>query len=95
MTEKIFKPKDVLDLFEIKTITKQSLLNYEEKGEIPKAHRDQKTKISKRYWTTDQLPEIGAKFGFKKLLNHQKSSPPTHKKVEVSRLLSLIHLEEH
>ena len=47
MTEKIFKPKDVLDLFEIKTITKQSLLNYEEKGEIPKAHRDQKTKIAK------------------------------------------------
>lgn len=66
MIDKQFKPKDVLDLFEIKSITKQSLINYEEKGEIPKAHRDQKTKIATRYWTTDQLPEIGAKFGFLK-----------------------------
>ena len=66
MTDKHFKPKEVLDLFEIKSITKQSLVNYEERGEIPKAHRDQKTKIASRYWTTDQLPEIGAKFGFLK-----------------------------
>lgn len=66
MIDKHFKPKDVLDLFEIKSITKQSLINYEEKGEIPKAGRETKSKIPTRYWTTDQLPEIGAKFGFLK-----------------------------
>lgn len=65
MTEKHYKPKDILDLFEMKQ-TKQSLLNHEEKGEIPKASRDTRTKIPARYWTSDQLPEIGEKFGFLK-----------------------------
>ena len=66
MIDKHFKPKDVLNLFEIKQITKQSLINYEEKGDIPKASRETTTKIATRYWTTDQLPAIGEKFGFLK-----------------------------
>lgn len=66
MVDKHFKPKDVLDIFDIKNITKQSLLNYENSGEIPKANRDTKTKIPARFWTSDQLPTIGEKFGFLK-----------------------------
>lgn len=41
-----------------------SVLNAEERGEIPKANRIQRGKTSVRQWTTKQLPAIGKKFGF-------------------------------
>lgn len=63
--EKIYKPKDILDLFEVKNISKQSLLNYENNNELPKAHR-LNSKIPTRYWETSQLPEIGEKLGYLK-----------------------------
>ena len=42
----------------------RSLSAAEEKGEIPKAERVTRGSIQARQWTTEQLPEIGKKFGF-------------------------------
>lgn len=46
--------------------SKQTLFNAEERGEIPKAKRVPRGsgKVEERRWSTDQLPEIGKKFGF-------------------------------
>lgn len=46
--------------------SKQTLFNAEERGEIPKALRIPRGsgKVEERRWSTDQLPEIGKKFGF-------------------------------
>lgn len=42
------------------------LQNDEERGLVPKAHREQRGKVSARYWTTEQLPELGERYGFMK-----------------------------
>jgi chromosome partitioning protein len=42
----------------------QTLFNAEERGEIPKATRNPRGKIQVRFWKTEQLPAIGARFGF-------------------------------
>ena len=44
--------------------SRQTLLNSEEKGEIPKAGRINRGRTKVRVWKTCQLPEIGKKFGF-------------------------------
>lgn len=44
--------------------SRQTLLNAEERGEIPKAERISRGSISVRQWHTSQLPDIGSKFGF-------------------------------
>jgi len=45
-------------------ISKQTLLNAEERGEIPKAQRIVRGKVKVRAWKLDQLPDIGKKYGF-------------------------------
>ena len=44
--------------------SQQVLANAESRGEIPKATRIARGKKEIRKWTTEQLPEIGKKFGF-------------------------------
>lgn len=44
----------------------QTLYNAEERGEIPKAEREARGKVSTRVWGLDQLPYIGNKYGFLK-----------------------------
>ena len=52
--------------------SKQTLLNAEERGEIPKAKRLARGKIRIRQWEINQLPSIGEKFGFLKKNSNQK-----------------------
>lgn len=51
------------------SITKTGFLKQESTGVIPTAHKENGT----RYWTIDQLPEIGERYGF---LDHAKFKKP-------------------
>lgn len=66
MQEKVFTSNLIRKIYKIDEIYKsiKTLYNAEERGEIPKAARVARGKIMVRSWTEDQLPEIGAKFGF-------------------------------
>jgi chromosome partitioning protein len=68
MENDLYSSNDVQKIFRIgeKYKSPVSLLNAEERGEIPKASRQQRGKIAVRQWTPGQLPEIGRKFGFLK-----------------------------
>jgi chromosome partitioning protein len=44
--------------------SRQTLLNAEERGEIPKAERIPRGSIQVRQWKLSQLPDIGARYGF-------------------------------
>lgn len=44
--------------------SRQTLFNAEERGEIPKADRIPRGSTSVRQWRLEQLPEIGARYGF-------------------------------
>jgi len=46
--------------------SRHTLMLAEEKGDIPKAFREQRGTIRARLWSIDQLPVIGEKFGFLK-----------------------------
>lgn len=45
-------------------VSKQTILNAEERGELPKAERIARGKVKVRAWTLNQLPAIGEKYGF-------------------------------
>ena len=62
---------NVLKMFRMEK-TKQTLLNLEEKGLIPKAHRIPRGKIETRMWDLSQLPLIGEKYGFMKKPNGRR-----------------------
>lgn len=53
-------------------ISQQTLLNAEERGEIPTAHRVPRGNTQVRQWNLEQLPYIGEKFGFLKKPSSQK-----------------------
>jgi chromosome partitioning protein len=44
--------------------SRQTLLNAESRKEIPEARREKRGNTEVRVWSTNQLPEIGKKFGF-------------------------------
>jgi len=58
-----FSASKVIKMFQIPN-TKQTLLNAEERGDIPTASRIQRGKVSYRAWALEQLPFIGEKMGF-------------------------------
>jgi chromosome partitioning protein len=60
-----FTANQVAKIFQIES-TKQTLLNAEERGDIPTAARVQRGKTSYRVWELNQLPFIGEKMGFLK-----------------------------
>jgi chromosome partitioning protein len=59
----VYSANHVMRAFQIDT-TKQTLLNNEERGEIPVASRIQRGKTHYRAWALEQLPLIGEKMGF-------------------------------
>lgn len=64
---------DLRKLFKLNNkISQQTLLNAEEKGEIPKAQRVPRGNTQVRQWSFEQLPFIGEKFGFLKKPSSQK-----------------------
>ena len=64
--EKIYwTSTDIRKLYRLKDkISPQTLLNAEEKGIIPKANRISRGKVEVRQWHIEQMPIIGAEFGF-------------------------------
>lgn len=65
---------DIRKLFKMDSRHKsiQTLYNAEDRGDIPKPDRENRGKVSTRYWTLSQLPEIGKKFGFLNAPEKQK-----------------------
>ena len=61
-----YSSKDLHHLFRLEERFKsqQVLANAESRGEIPKARRIARGKKEVRKWATEQLPEIGKRFGF-------------------------------
>jgi chromosome partitioning protein len=57
---------------EMRGRSRQTLLNAEERGEIPKAARVQRGRYTIRQWETGQLPAIGSRFGFLKKSDSQQ-----------------------
>ena len=55
-------------LFKIKDASKAPIIYAEEKGEIPKAERSYRGNIKVRQWQSHQLPLIGARFPFLKII---------------------------
>lgn len=53
-------------LFRMEIKSRHTLIQAEDKGEIPMADREQRGSTSVRYWSLEHLPEIGAKYGFLK-----------------------------
>ena len=73
MEKKLWTSTDIRKLFRLKDkISSQTLLNAEEKGNIPKAQRIARGKVEVRQWHIEQLPEIGSRFGFLKKPDKQK-----------------------
>lgn len=67
MEKNLWTSSELHNLFLLEgRISRQTLLNSEERGEIPKAERVPRGKIQVRQWKQEQLPEIGEKFGFLK-----------------------------
>lgn len=51
-------------LFKMEIKSRHTLIMAEDRGEIPKALRELRGSTSVRVWSIEQLPEIGAKYGF-------------------------------
>lgn len=65
MTKQGWTSSDIIKLFKMNDrISKQTLLNAEARHEIPTAERISRGSVSARQWKIDQLPKIGALFGF-------------------------------
>lgn len=65
---------DIRKLFrmELRYKSVQTLYNAEDRKEIPVAQREARGKVQTRFWTLDQLPSIGQKYGFLKSPKEQK-----------------------
>lgn len=67
MEKFLWSTTDIRKLYKLDgRISQQTLLNSEERGEIPKAERMARGKIQIRQWKLEQVPIIGEKFGFLK-----------------------------
>ncbi|MEO5970348.1 MAG: ParA family protein [Bdellovibrionia bacterium] len=65
MREENYTVKDIQKLYRLdERLSRSTLLNAESRGEIPAARRETRGKTEVRMWSTDQLPQIGKKFGF-------------------------------
>lgn len=51
-------------LYRMEIKSRHTLIQAEDRGEIPKASREQRGSTSVRVWSLEQLPDIGAKYGF-------------------------------
>ena len=57
---------DLIKLYRLSSASKSPIIYAEKKEDIPKSFSSKRGSISVRKWRTDQLPEIGKKFGFLK-----------------------------
>jgi chromosome partitioning protein len=65
MEKLLWSTTDIRKLYRLdEKISRQTLLNAEERGDIPKAARHSRGSIQIRKWELEQLPGIGARFGF-------------------------------
>ena len=66
MEKTYWTSSDIQKLFRLdeRIKSRQTLFNAEERGEIPTASRAARGKQQVRHWNSEQLPEIGLKFGF-------------------------------
>jgi len=71
LIEKTFSAAQISKMYKLES-SKQTMLNAEERGIIPKAHRIQRGKTAYRAWSSEQLPEIGQAMGYLK-----RPIPPT------------------
>lgn len=65
-TEKKWTNSELQKLFRMEIKSRHTLIQAEDRGEIPKASREQRGSTSVRCWSLDQLPKIGEKYGFLK-----------------------------
>lgn len=73
MEKQFWTSSELQNLFFLnEKISRQTLLNAEERGEIPKAERIPRGKVQVRQWKLEQIPEIGIRFGFLKKPQKQK-----------------------
>lgn len=64
-TKEHFSSNEIVNLFRFgERQTKQALIHADNVGTIPKATRTFRGKVPVRLWSVDQLPAIGAKYGF-------------------------------
>ena len=73
MEKTYWTSSDIHKLFRLgeRVKSRQTLLNAEERGEIPKAERIPRGSIQVRQWRLEQLPEIGERYGFLKKPKNQ------------------------
>src|SRR5689334_18493784 len=74
VTDKGWTTTDIDRLFRIpeRIKSRKTLVNAEERGEIPTASRVLRGKIPVRQWSVAQLPAIGERFGFLNKPSSQK-----------------------
>lgn len=74
MEKTTWTSSEIRELFrmDLRFKSAQTLLNAEERGEIPKAKRIPRGQVQVRVWDTAQLPEIGKRFGFLQKNKRQK-----------------------
>jgi chromosome partitioning protein len=72
MEKQFWSNADIHRLFKLKTKSRQTLLNAEERGEIPTAKRVSRGNTLVRQWSLEQLPKIGERFGFLKKTKKQE-----------------------
>lgn len=73
MVKEYWTSAEVSNIFQLKKreVSRQTLFNAEERGEIPVAERIKRGSLLARQWKTSQLPEIGKRFGFISKPEHQ------------------------
>jgi chromosome partitioning protein len=62
--KQVWTNSELQRLFHMSIKSRHTLIQAEERGEIPKANRIQRGSTSVRAWSLDQLPVIGSKYGF-------------------------------
>lgn len=66
MEKTTFTSNDLQRLFRMNTVAPNTLINGERVGLIPKAARTKRGKVEVRHWSLEQVPAIGARYGFLK-----------------------------
>ncbi len=63
----IYQAQQLMSFYDM-SVTKQTLLNAEKKGEIPPSERSARGRVNARIWHLHALPKIGERYGFLKHL---------------------------
>lgn len=69
---KMYTANDLIKLYRLNVKTKTPIMYAEEKGEIPHSTSGKRGSISIKQWSTNQLPQIGHRFGYLKKPSKQE-----------------------